>query len=81
MAKPTLKHLSSTGNLDTRSTVNLQQVPVGHLGPLVFICCPCGKRLNQCSEAVFADLDGEPFKAYFCVECAQRAAATQEQQA
>jgi hypothetical protein len=35
-----------------------------------------GQRLIcvKCNEwkAIFADLDGEPFKAYYCADCAQQ---------
>ena len=34
----------------------------------VFNCIACGKRTYN-TEEWFADLDGEPFKAYYCQVC------------
>lgn len=41
-----------------------------------FICCQCGKRmvLSRAEPTIYADLDGEPFKAYYCADCARKAA-------
>jgi ribosomal protein L34E len=41
------------------------------------VCCACGKvmnGLNQKPEAIFADLDGKPFSAYYCEDCAKKTA-------
>jgi len=54
--------------------VNLQLVPVAPSGTLTFACCACGKRADQNHAPVYADHDGEPFKAYYCAECAKEAA-------
>jgi hypothetical protein len=32
-------------------------------------CIVCGRRLESDKEPIFADLDGEPFKAYYCAAC------------
>lgn len=34
----------------------------------VFTCLACGRRADN-TEEWFADLDGEPFKAYYCQPC------------
>lgn len=34
-------------------------------------CIKCGKRLERNDWPIWADLDGEPFKAYYCAECKQ----------
>lgn len=44
--------------------VNVNGVP-----PLIYTCCSCGCSMNSKNETVFADLDGEPFKAYYCNDC------------
>jgi uncharacterized protein YlaI len=38
-----------------------------------FICLDCGKRLvlSRAEPPIYADLDGEPFKAYYCPDCAE----------
>ena len=33
------------------------------------LCASCGKMKE--ARKMFADLDGEPFKAYYCSECTQ----------
>jgi hypothetical protein len=48
--------------------MNLQEVnptPVFHV-----TCKGCGDRLWTNRDKVFADLDGDPFRAYFCGKCA-----------
>lgn len=32
-------------------------------------CCKCGRRLDSSKQTIWADADGEPFKAYYCVGC------------
>lgn len=32
-------------------------------------CIKCGRRMLSNRESMFADLDGEPFKAYYCQTC------------
>lgn len=54
--------------------MNLKPVPVTASGTQTFICCACGKRADQNHATVYADHDGEPFKAYYCAECAKEAA-------
>lgn len=54
--------------------MNLQPVPVAPSGPLAFTCCRCGTRANQFHGTVYADLEGEPFKDYYCAKCAKEAA-------
>lgn len=49
--------------------MNLQ--PVGDANPCNVVCIVCKRA--QASGAAFADLDGTPFKAYYCSECAPRA--------
>lgn len=39
-----------------------------------FFCFVCNKQSS--SMAGYADLDGEPFKAYFCVYCAAELKST-----
>jgi hypothetical protein len=36
-----------------------------------FICLGCGKRmvLSKAEPPIYADLDGEPFRAYYCPAC------------
>lgn len=51
--------------------MNFQRVPVAASGPLVFHCYKCGERIHQADEAVYADLDGPAFKAYYDVRCMQ----------
>ena len=38
-----------------------------------FTCVKCGKQmvLSKAEDPIYADLDGEPFKAYYCTKCAQ----------
>jgi hypothetical protein len=37
-----------------------------------FICLGCGARmvLSKAEPPIYADLDGEPFRAYYCPTCA-----------
>ena len=41
-----------------------------------FICLDCGKRmvLSRAHPPIYADLDGEAYKAYYCPPCAERLA-------
>ena len=46
--------------------------------PFIVFCLKCGEKLyggDVDSESpkypVYADLDGEPFKAYYCAQCAK----------
>jgi DNA-directed RNA polymerase subunit RPC12/RpoP len=32
-------------------------------------CLSCGRRYTTANMSTFADLDGEPFKAYYCFPC------------
>jgi len=48
-------------------------------GPVVFIrCVDCGKRTsndptqNKDGGALYADLDGEAFEAYYCATCVKK---------
>jgi len=34
-------------------------------------CLRCKKNLYHPEDEVFADLEGEPFKAYYCEECSR----------
>ena len=34
------------------------------------VVCDCCNKTLWSNEGVFADLDGEPFKAYYCESCA-----------
>ena len=36
--------------------------------PFGVTCCKCQKR-TESDRDVYADLDGEPFKAYYCSGC------------
>jgi len=50
--------------------MNLKKVT----GPVfTFTCLKCGVTFNTLEDAggvlPFADLDGEPFEAYYCPEC------------
>jgi len=33
------------------------------------ICCDCNRTLQSDTESIFANLDGEPFRAYYCRRC------------
>ena len=44
--------------------------PVAPLPTFRCVCITCGKAMLSSKEVVFADLEGEPFKAYFCARCA-----------
>jgi predicted SprT family Zn-dependent metalloprotease len=33
------------------------------------ICAGCNKRMELAREHFFADLDGKPFEAYYCLKC------------
>ena len=33
-------------------------------------CIQCGKQMQSDREVIYADSDGEPFKAYYCEPCA-----------
>lgn len=35
----------------------------------IVICCICARRLKL--SKAYADLDGKPFKAYYCARCAE----------
>ena len=37
--------------------------------PLNYRCISCGRMVDASREAVFADIEGEPFKAYYCEPC------------
>lgn len=52
---------------------NFQPVSIAVSGPLVFTCCQCGRRVTQGRETVWADLNGEPFRAYYCQDCMEKA--------
>jgi hypothetical protein len=38
-------------------------------------CCDCGTTLTNLTNRLYADLDGEPFKAYLCKACAAQRGA------
>ena len=38
--------------------------------PFTCACIRCGTRMQTDREAVSADLDGVPFRAYYCNKCA-----------
>ena len=44
----------------------LKWVPAGPSGHVYLSCCVCGVRTTE----IFADHNGEPFKAYYCTPCA-----------
>jgi hypothetical protein len=44
--------------------VKTRIVRVGGLPPVYVKCCICGK--SGLSGVMFADLNGEPFRAYYC---------------
>lgn len=58
--------------------MRLQKVPVGVGGPLTFVCCRCGNVVKQQPDppapqtgmTVYADLDGEAYRTYYCSPCA-----------
>jgi hypothetical protein len=50
--------------------VNIQPVPLAVNGPLTFVCCKCGQKVSQDRTTAYADLDGAPWKAYYCPPCA-----------
>lgn len=54
--------------------MNLQPVSVAASGPATFTCCHCGVKADQSHGTVYADLEGEPFKDYYCAKCAKEAA-------
>ena len=35
-------------------------------------CIKCAKRLDSIGEVIYADLDGAPFKDYYCGPCTVR---------
>lgn len=39
--------------------------------PFEFICCLCGVQVTS-TRGYCADLDGEPFKAYYCLPCSNQ---------
>ena len=47
--------------------------------PVRLICCACGRSCGvpekDGSISIYADLDGEPFRAYYCAKCAANARA------
>lgn len=53
--------------------MNLQPMDASRFAAY-FICKGCGKRmvLSRAEPPIYADLDGEPFKAYYCLACAQK---------
>jgi uncharacterized protein YlaI len=57
--------------------VNLVPVPQDRYAAY-FICLGCGKRmvLSRAEPTFYADLDGEPFRAYYCGPCAERVNTT-----
>lgn len=36
--------------------------------PFQFICCQC-RRCVTSTQGYYADLDGKPFEAYYCIPC------------
>lgn len=68
----------------SETVYNFQPVSMAASGPLVFICYRCGCRVEQSPiertgvsgmkiGTVWADLNGEPFKAYYCQTCKETA--------
>lgn len=58
--------------------MNLVQVPQYLSHKVSLVCVSCTKMTPETN--CFADLDGKPFKDYYCVSCAQNSnAALQEQ--
>lgn len=51
--------------------MRLMKVP----GYLVTFCYRCGRRLESPPQAIYADLDGPSFRAYYCPTCADVVAA------
>ena len=37
-------------------------------------CYQCNKHLHTNKEIVYADLNGDPFRAYYCASCAEKEA-------
>ena len=50
--------------------MNLQPVYPNRAQPVYVLCCACEKMAKD--TASFADLDGEPFKAFYCEACAEK---------
>lgn len=52
--------------------MNLKIMPADRFA-CYFFCIGCGKRmlLSKAEPPIYADLDGEPFKAYYCGDCAR----------
>ena len=50
-------------------------VPMYNGRALSFACKACARVFSQANEPAWADLNGEPFKAYYCTVCAQQAGA------
>lgn len=51
--------------------MKLVQVPVPETWHLYFLCEGCGRVVDPRAVAVYADLDGEAFKTYYCAGCAE----------
>ena len=52
-----------------RTSMNIQEVDSpGKVGFLT-VCCECEARLDSRINTIYADIDGEPFKAYYCRLC------------
>lgn len=48
--------------------MRLKQVSMNPLYPIRVTCCTCGEQIL--AHHAQADLDGEPFVAYYCEPCA-----------
>jgi hypothetical protein len=47
--------------------MNIQPVPAPP--DFWYHCVGCGRRYTTDTMSTYADLDGEPFKAYYCTPC------------
>lgn len=50
----------------------LVPVPIHASGPLTLTCKGCARQFSQASEKFVADLNGEPFVAYYCENCQRK---------
>ena len=48
----------------------IELVPVSATPAFYYTCLGCGNEFLSSSKALYADLRGEPYKAYWCCDCA-----------
>lgn len=44
--------------------------------PFTVGCCKCNARLDLGRQPIIADLDGAPFRDYYCADCADKCPRT-----